>query len=118
MTDQEKDPAPVTESESATQAVEPEAPAGGDVSIAETSAPAQPADGSAVPPLGKPPIGKILAGILAVLAIWFLGGIAGSVSKQACIDQAVAKYGYPNDTKSVANLARKNAATKCSDSPF
>lgn len=115
MTDQEKDPTPGTESDSAKEAALPKA----DVSIDETTQPgAAAADASSVPPLGRPPIAKILTGILAVLAIWFLGGIAGSVSKQACIDEAAAKYGYPSDTKSVANLARKNAVAKCSDSPF
>jgi len=115
MTDQEKDPAPVTASDSAKEAASPKA----DVSINETTQPgAAAADASPVPPLGRPPIMRILTAIAVFVAIWFLGGIAGSVSKQACIGEAEAKYGYPSDTKSVANLARKNAVAKCSDSPF
>lgn len=115
MTDQEKDPTPDTASESAQETA---APAAADVSIAETAAPSGADDASAVQPLGRPPIAKILAGVIAVIALFFLGGIAGSVSKQSCIAEAEAKYGYPSDTKSVANLARKNAVTRCSDSPF
>lgn len=117
MSDQEKDPTPETESVTEVQAAAPETNAASeaDVSISEAAAPGSE---GAPAPLGRPPFAKIFAGVLAVLAVWFLAGIAGGVKQQACIDKAVAKYGQVNDPKSVANLARKQAAERCSDSAF
>lgn len=127
MTDQEKDPAASEEPEGTVQSAKAEAPKAdaattegtGDVAISETESGA---GSTAIAPIaiGRPPVGKILAGIATVLALWFLAGIAGGVKQEACLAQVTAKYG--NGTSGgkagVADLARKNNAAKCSSSPF
>ena len=111
MSDQEKVEVPQTAT-----------PAASDVAINETGTPESEADSLGALPIGRPPLGKIFYGFLAVLATGLLWSGAGSLKKQACIDELIARY--PTGAGMSAKAASLNTNTlkghlkECASSPF
>ena len=105
-----------------TQASSNAVPANADVAINETNdSVVQETSGGALP-IGLPPFGKIFYGFLAVLATALLWSGAGSLKKQACIDELIARY--PTGAGMSAKAASLNTNTlkghlkECASSPF
>lgn len=86
-----------------------------------TDGAAESVDSAAVPPIGRPPLVKIFYGVLALIATAMLWSTAGSVKKQACIEELSARYptlGLSSRSASLNANTLKGHLKSCSSSPF
>ncbi|MEI7890228.1 MAG: hypothetical protein WCI34_07940 [Actinomycetes bacterium] len=103
------------------QAPEKAAPVNADVAIDEANHDSVDSEGS-VAPLGRPPFLRIFYGVLAVVVTATLWVGAGSLKKQACLDELTARY--PVGSGMSLKASGMNASTmkghlkECTNSPF
>ena len=103
------------------QVPEKAAAANADVAINEANSSTVNSEGS-VSPLGRPPFLKIFYGVLAVLVTATLWSGAGSLNKQACVDELTARYpvgaGVSLKASGLNASTMKGHLKECSNSPF
>ena len=128
MSETKSDPPGAEDAETPESAAEPAKPEVADVQISDSGAEEQAASPTAgvrepvtsvLPPIGRPPLGKIYYGILAFIATAMLWFAAGSLNQQACV--ATAEGHYPTaagKAGALNNQLRRTAVDACSQSPF